>query len=758
MYVCTRRQVLIPVLGLMLLTLAVSGCRKSQSREQFLDSGNKYAGQQKYAEAIVEYRNALKVDPKFGPAHAQLADAYMKSNAAALAIRELVVAADLMPGDAAAQLKAGQLLLLAGKFEDAKTRAETVLVLDSKNVEAQILKGNAAAGLKDLNGALDDINEAIKLDPRNARAYANLGAIEMQKGRGAEAEAAFKRAVEVDSTSVVAQLALANFYWSTGRLPEAEAPLKRAVELDPTTMVGQRALSAFYMSTGRMKEAEAPLKSLAEKPGDNQARLTLADYYIRTERFDEATEILQTVAQQPAAYADATLRLAAIDYVQKRPADAHRRVDEVRAKQPKNTPAAIMKARFLVTEGKVEEALTQAQAAVAGDPRSASAQYMLGTLLAMRNQVDEAIDAFNEVIKLNPRVGGVQVLLADLQLRKGAVAAALQFAEQAVRDAPKSLEARLVLARSLGAAGTTARAETIMKGLLAERPDVALFHEQMGNVLLSKKDAPGARREFDRALQIDPNALGALRGRLALDIGDKNVAGALATIAAAVQKAPRNTDLLLLQAGVYAAAKDTARQEQTLRRIIDIDSSHFQAFAGLASLFVYSGRLDEAKTEYEALARKQPKAIAAPTMVALILEAQKKPAEAQKVYEKIVAMSPKAAVASNNLAWLYVEGGGNLDVAMQLALTASQQLPKVAEVTDTLGWIYVKKGLADLAIPPLLASVEQDPKNASYRYHLGLAYAKKGDKRKARDAFDEALKIQPGLKEAADARNALLTS
>ena len=228
--------------------------------------------------------------------------------------------ADLMPGDAAAQLKAGQLLLLAAKFEDAKTRAEKVLALDSKNVEAQILKGNAAAGLKDLNGAFDDINEAIKLEPKNARAYANLGAIEMQKGRAAEAEAAFKRAVEVDSTSVVAQLALANFYWSAGRLPEAEAPLKRAVELDPTSVIGQRALSTFYMSTGRLKEAEAPLKSLAEKPGDmpgsaDPGRLLHQGRALRRSDHDSSNG----GPSRPAAYADATLRLAAIDYVQKRP-------------------------------------------------------------------------------------------------------------------------------------------------------------------------------------------------------------------------------------------------------------------------------------------------------------------------------------------------------------------------------------------------------------------------------------------------------
>jgi tetratricopeptide (TPR) repeat protein len=756
MPVCARRHAVISA-SLAALTVVAIGCGKTstQSKEQFLESGNKYAGQKKYAEAIVEYRNALKIDPKLGQAHEQLADAYLKTNALPNAMRELVVAADLLPDNAAAQLKAGEILLLAAKFEDARGRADKVLAVDARNVEAQILKGNAAAGLKDLNGAIDDINEAIRLDPTNARAYANLGAIEMQKGRAAEAESAFKRAVEVDPTSVVGQLALANFYWSAGRMSDAEAPLTRAVELDPSSAIGQRALATFYTVANRPKDAEAPLKNLAKNPADIQARLTLADYYTRYGRVDEAIALLQNVAKEDGGYADATLRLAAIDYAQQRTAEAHHRIDEVRSKQPRNTQAAIMKARFLVIENKIDDALALAHEAVAGDPKSASGQYLLGTLLAARNQLDEAIAAFNEVIKLNPRVGGVQVRLAELNLRKGAAPAAVQFAQQAVRESPKSVDARLVLARSLAAAGDTHQAETIVKTLLMERPDSAPVHEQMGNLLLVKKDAAGARREFDQALQIDANAIGALRGRLALDIGGNNLAAARTTIETMVQKAPSNTELLLLEAGVYDAAHDPGREEQVLRRIIEIDPAHYQAYSSLAALFVRAGRLDEAKREYDSLAARQPKSITAPTMVALILEAQKKPDEAQKAYEKIVAMDPDAAVASNNLAWLYVEGGGNLDVAMQLAVSASHQLPKVPEVSDTLGWIYVKKGLADLAIPPLLASVAGDPKNASYRYHLGLAYAKKGDKRKAKDAFDEALKLQPGLKEAADARAAL---
>ncbi len=49
-----------------------------------------------------------------------------------------------MPDNIEAQLKAGRFLLVARQFEDAKTRAQKVLTAHPKNVEAQVLLGNAA--------------------------------------------------------------------------------------------------------------------------------------------------------------------------------------------------------------------------------------------------------------------------------------------------------------------------------------------------------------------------------------------------------------------------------------------------------------------------------------------------------------------------------------------------------------------------------------------------------------------------------------
>ena len=150
-------------------------------------------------------------------------------------MRELIAAADLLPQDVNAQLKTGELLLLARQFEDAKARAFKAMAVDPDNVAAQILRGNAAAGLIDSTGALEDVNEAIQIDPANAHSYASLGTIELEKGRDTEARAAFTRAVDMAPRSVQSHLALANYYLATGRTPAVEVPLLRAIEADVAT-------------------------------------------------------------------------------------------------------------------------------------------------------------------------------------------------------------------------------------------------------------------------------------------------------------------------------------------------------------------------------------------------------------------------------------------------------------------------------------------------------------------------------------------
>ena len=74
------------------------------------------------------------------------------------------------------------------------------------------------------------------------------------------------------------------------------------------------------------------------------------------------------------------------------------------------------------------------------------------------------------------------------------------------------------------------------------------------------------------------------------------------------------------------------------------------------------------------------------TMAAMILERQSKKVDAQKRYEQIVAALPRAAVAANNLAWIYADAGTNLDeAAMFVAADPKRRRLTEEELLKRLG-------------------------------------------------------------------------
>ena len=60
-----------------------------------------------------------------------------------------------------------------------------------------------------------------------------------------------------------------------------------------------------------------------------------------------------------------------------------------------------------------------------------------------------------------------------------------------------------------------------------------------------------------------------------------------------------------------------------------------------------------------------------------------------------------------------------------------------------------------MAVPLLEQCVRKDAGNAVYQYHLGMAYAKAGDKAKAKRALEQALVLSPAFPGSEDARKLL---
>jgi Tfp pilus assembly protein PilF len=214
----------------------------------------------------------------------------------------------------------------------------------------------------------------------------------------------------------------------------------------------------------------------------------------------------------------------------------------------------------------------------------------------------------------------------------------------------------------------------------------------------------------------------------------------------------------MLTARGWLLARDFGRAEQLLKQAIEADQGRLDAYITLGQLYISRGRLDDAIAEFVKLATLDTRSIPAATMLGVLYNAQKKPDEGIKWFERAVAIDPRAAaVASNNLAWMYAEGRGSLDLALQYARYATSQVPENAWFSDTLGWVYYKKEMIEQAIKAFEISVTLEPGNAEFHYHLGLASAANGDDARARRSLEQALKLTPQAAWAADAQNTLET-
>jgi tetratricopeptide (TPR) repeat protein len=141
--------------------------------------------------------------------------------------------------------------------------------------------------------------------------------------------------------------------------------------------------------------------------------------------------------------------------------------------------------------------------------------------------------------------------------------------------------------------------------------------------------------------------------------------------------------------------------------------------------------------------------------LAIIYDMQKKYDKAKEYYQKVLKINPRFAPAQNNLAYIYVETGGNIDEALTLAQSAKEQFTDDPHISDTLGWVYYKKNIFARAIVYLKEANEKITDNPVIKYHLGMAYFKNGDKENAKKELRKALELNPRFPGAEEAKDTL---
>ena len=116
--------------------------------------------------------------------------------------------------------------------------------------------------------------------------------------------------------------------------------------------------------------------------------------------------------------------------------------------------------------------------------------------------------------------------------------------------------------------------------------------------------------------------------------------------------------------------------------------------------------------------------------------------------KKIIEIDPKNASALNYLGYTYADQGVMLDEALLLIKRAYELKPDDGYIIDSLGWIYYKKGVYDKAVEYLQKAAELTSFETIITDHLGDAFQKTNQLKKALNAYKKALSnAKPGDKE-----------
>ncbi|QYO62093.1 tetratricopeptide repeat protein [Leptolyngbya sp. 7M] len=174
---------------------------------------------------------------------------------------------------------------------------------------------------EDINKAIENYEQAIKIDPNFALAYARIAEAYNQmsnypyaspKEAFPKAKAAAERAIAIDPTLSEGHTAMGNtltsFDWNWA---EAEKSFKRALELDPNSAAAHyRYASEYLISIGRTKEAVASVERALEiEPLDPNMVANLSRIYLYDGQRERALE------QSRRAYeADPTFVIARLLY------------------------------------------------------------------------------------------------------------------------------------------------------------------------------------------------------------------------------------------------------------------------------------------------------------------------------------------------------------------------------------------------------------------------------------------------------------
>ncbi len=633
------------------------------------------------------------------------------------------------PDDGDAHQLYGELLLAVGDPAGAEhsLRRSVELGIPSSSVRLPLLR--ALIGQGKFSDALAMIAagsdlpaaEELQLKIIAGMAHQGLGSI-------AEAEAAYRAALDIDPDSPLARSELAGFLLDMGRDAEAVELISAVLDNEPDFARALFLRGVTEHSSGRYAAADASFKkALSADSADRRTRLAALARLVETQlamgNVTDANVNAELLLSLNPYNPVARYLKAKVEFEQKDLDAAARRLQGLLAAVPNYGPAYTLLGNISRVEGQMSTAIMYLRAAIENYPPDPAARLLLAETYIGEGDVESAKSLFDDTASPGALDGLFLASAGLVNVDRGQPDIAADYFDRSEDSEPGSVQELVQISSIYLAAGEFERTiRVLQESSLDDSNSNKVRDYLLALIQLRRGDLPAARTAATRLVEAQPNAAWSLNLLGTIDLLSQDLAAARETYLRALKSEPDDVPTLLNLARVEVASNDNDRAGRLLRQVLEIKTGELTALVGLAQLAAKRGDLEEAHSWLS-------KGSEAPVLLQLqgeLFTQQSRYREAAATFSRAFELQPSGELALKAYAVATRAGAPEPESALRTWVASH---PDDVSANFVLGLLAQAAADNDAAIKHYESILNVDPAHTASLNNLAGLYSQRGDQR-----------------------------
>ncbi len=682
-------------------------------------------------DALAAYRKAVEIKPSLIAAHSNIIDLLLAERDVPAATTQAAEMMKAQPNHPQTLYFDALLAYLGKDYKKAKEVSQRLVQAAPTNGLALQLAGAAEFQLRAFPQAETLLSRALVQAPGLGLARLMLAQIQLRSGQPNKTLETLAPVIDGGSPTGEVLALAAEAHLQNGDAKASEELYARAMKAKPDDAKIRTARAMGQIRQG--KGSDAALEELESVAGSDPgivANMALISAHLRRNELDQALKAIDALEKKQADKPVAANLRGRVQVLHNDKAAARASFERALSIDKRYYPAVASLAALDLVEKKPAESRKRFDDFLKDDPKHVGALMGLANLLARTGASKQDIgDALARAVKAEPIQPGPRLRLIEHHLNTGDAKAALAVAQDGLAAQPQQGELMQALGRVQIAQGELQQAITTLNKLVGLRPDAPNAHLALGEAYLQKKEYADAEKSFRKALALRPDLLPAQRALVATAVADRRHADAL-KIAREVQKQRPNDGLgQMLEGDIEGHRKNVDAAINAYRASLQKTPASEVAIR-LHNLMVSNGKTADADRFAAGWEKDKPSDAVFRFHRADVALYQRDLPLAETRYRAVLALQPSNALALNNVAWLMVQQGK--PGATELALKATELLPNQPAMLDTLASAYAAEKKLPLALDAQKKAVSLAPQDNGLRLNLAKILVDSGDKAGAR--------------------------